>query len=486
MNLLKNYNIYLLAIVLAVLINIFSWHLPFFWDTILTSTITQYFFEHGFQNLMVPAEFDAGHPPLFYVYVSCIYLILGKNLMATHLSMLPFTILGIISFIQLLHYFFFSKKQQFIGVILFFSIPAVITQQTLVSYDAVLLSLYLAALVSYLNNKKILFSFILIGIVGITLRGLFCLVALSSTIFFISNNIKSSSNELNGADRHPELVSGSINKMNFKSWFKWNVYFVPALVIIASWYSYHYTQTGWFFATPSEGWSEQRGFVDGFGLFKNGVSIARSFFDLGIVLLSFLSLFYFLQKRKLDTFTLLWLIPAILFSISFLPFTNPINHRYFLVVYVLMLFPVIQFLSNRRIVYTVLTTCILLLGHLQIYPVPISNGWDCTLAYTSYHKCIDDFNRTCEKVWFDERKNTATVFPMNASLKQTDLKSDSYKMENINGKSIDEVDYVLFSNVGNDFSDEQIFQLKSWIQFYQVKHGLVEVILYQNPEISFK
>jgi hypothetical protein len=131
-------------------------------------------------------------------------------------------------------------------------------------------------------------------------------------------------------------------------------------------------------------------------------------------------------------------------------------------------------------------TSILLLGHLQIYPVPISNGWDCTLAYTSYHKCIDDFNRTCEKVWFDERKNTATVFPMNASLKQTDLKSDSYKMENINGKSIDEVDYVLFSNVGNDFSDEQIIQLKSWIQFYQVKHGLVEVILYQNPEISFK
>ena len=136
---------------------------------------------------MVPAEFDAGHPPLFYVYVSCIYLILGKNLMAAHLSMLPFTILGIISFIQLLHYFSFSKKQQFIGVILFFSIPAVITQQTLVSYDAVLLSLYLAALVSYLNNKKILFSFILIGIVGITLRGLFCLAALSATIYFLEN-----------------------------------------------------------------------------------------------------------------------------------------------------------------------------------------------------------------------------------------------------------------------------------------------------------
>lgn len=430
---------------------------------------------------MVPAEFDAGHPPLFYVYVSCCYLILGKNLMAAHLSMLPFTILGIISFIKLLHYFSLSKKQQFFGIILFFSIPAVITQNTLVSYDAVLLSLYLAALVAFFKNKKILFSFILIGIVGITLRGLFCLAALSATIFFISNNINSS-NELNNAVRHPELVSGSIFKMNFKNWFKWNLYFVAALVIIASWYIYHYIQTGWFFATPSEGWSEQRGFVDGFGLFKNGISIARSFFDLGIVLLSFLSLFYFIQKRKLDAFTLLWLIPAIVFSISFLPFTNPINHRYFLIVYVLMLIPVIQFLSNRRIVYTVLTACILLVGHLQIYPVPISNGWDCTLAHVSYFKSKEKTDFLLKNNIRFINKNIGTVFPMNASLYQTNMTKDTAKMFNANGKSIDSIDYVLFSNVGNDFSVEQIKQLKSWRVLYSFKSGFACMILYENPK----
>ena len=430
---------------------------------------------------MVPAEFDAGHPPLFYVYVSCCYLILGKNLMAAHLSMLPFTILGIISFIKLLHYFSLSKKQQFFGIILFFSIPAVITQNTLVSYDAVLLSLYLAALVAFFKNKKILFSFILIGIVGITLRGLFCLAALSATIFFISNNINSS-NELNNAVRHPELVSGSIFKMNFKNWFKWNLYFVAALVIIASWYIYHYIQTGWFFATPSEGWSEQRGFVDGFGLFKNGISIARSFFDLGIVLLSFLSLFYFIQKRKLDAFTLLWLIPAIVFSISFLPFTNPINHRYFLIVYVLMLIPVIQFLSNRRIVYTVLTACILLVGHLQIYPVPISNGWDCTLAHVSYFKSKEKTDFLLKNHIRFINKNIGTVFPMNASLYQTNMTKDTAKMFNANGKSIDSIDYVLFSNVGNDFSVEQIKQLKSWRVLYSFKSGFACMILYENPK----
>jgi hypothetical protein len=66
-----NKNSFILAFVLSVTINTVSWQLPFFWDTILTSTITQFFFENGFGNFITPADFDAGHPPLFYSYVTC-------------------------------------------------------------------------------------------------------------------------------------------------------------------------------------------------------------------------------------------------------------------------------------------------------------------------------------------------------------------------------------------------------------------------------
>lgn len=447
----------MLAIVLAILLNVFSWHLPFFWDTILTSTITQHFYEHGFQGFITPAQLDAGHPPLFYIYVTYFYHLFGKNLFAAHLSMLPFTILGIISFIQLLQHFLFSKQQQIFGVVLFFAIPAVITQNTLVSYDAVLLSLYLAALVSYFKNRKILFSIVLIGMLGVSLRGLFCVVSLSVTIYFLQ-------------------------RRNFTSWFKWNVLLVPSIVLAVSWYLYHYSQTGWLFATKAEGWTKQRGLADAMGLFKNGISIARCFFDLGIVILSFLSLFYFLQNKKVDNYTLLWLIPAIIFSIAFLPFTNPINHRYFLIVYVLMLLPVIQFLSNRRILYSVLAVFILLLGHLQIYPVPISNGWDCTLAHISYFKCREKTNFLLEHHTRFINKRIGTVFPMNTSLYQTNMIIDSATILNVNGKSIDSIQYVLFSNIGNDFSNEQIKTLKSWKEQYNIKSGLVNMILYQNPK----
>ena len=126
----QNKNIYLLGIVLAIVVNVFSWHLPFFWDTILTSTITQHFYEYGFGNFISPSQYDAGHPPFFYIYVTGFYHIFGKNLFAAHLSILPFTILGIVSFIQLLQHFSFTKKQQIFGVVLYFSIPAIISQNS--------------------------------------------------------------------------------------------------------------------------------------------------------------------------------------------------------------------------------------------------------------------------------------------------------------------------------------------------------------------
>lgn len=443
------------------MISAISWDLPFFWDTILTSTVTQHFYNSGFQNFIIPTELDAGHPPLFYIYLTFLYHIFGKSLCVAHLSVLPFTILGIVSFLRLLNYFSFSKKQQFVGVVLYFSIPAVITQNTLVSYDAVLLSLYLTALIAYLKNNRILFVFVLLGIIGITLRGIFCLTALSVTIYFSEHR-------------------------NIKIWFKWNLLFLPAIVFAGIWYYYHYTQTGWFFATTSLGWSEQRGITDVKGFLRNFISTTRCFFDLGIVILSCLSIFYFIQKKKIEFFTLLWLIPAVIFSASFLPFRNPINHRYFLIVFVLMLLPVIQFLSERNRIYKVLTTLILLVGHFQIYPVPISNGWDCTLVYLSYVSAKDDFDNLNARDLRIDKSKVGTVFPMNTSLLQTNMSSDTIRLINVNGKDIDSLPFILYSNVGNDFSDKQINQLKNWTSIASFNRNQIDMILYKNPSLNLK
>ena len=64
---------------------------------------------------------------------------------------------------------------------------------------------------------------------------------------------------------------------------------------------------------------------------------------------------------------------------------------------------------------------------------------------------------------------------------------DTLRLINVNTKSIDSISSILYSNVGNDFSDEQIKQLKKWNTHATFKHGLVEIILlYQNPKNNSK
>lgn len=442
------------------MLNIYSCKLPFFWDTILTSTITQYFYHHGFQNFIIPAQLDAGHPPLFYIYFTTLYHLFGDNLMTAHWGMLPFSILGIGAFIRLMHIFSFDRKQQYVGILLFFAIPAVATQYTLISYDAALLSLYLAALVAYFDQKKVLFSILLIILLGVSMRGLFCLIALSSTIFFIEKN---------------KIIS----------WLKWNLYMLPSVVFIIIWYAYHYQQTGWLFATNAEGWAQQRSFVDIKGLLKNGFSIARCFIDYGIIILSLISIFYWINSKKINQFTILWLVPFVLFTIGFLPFSNPINHRYFLIIYTLMLFPVVQFLSIRKTIFSFCTIGILLIGHFLIYPVPISNGWDCTLLHTSYSINRNKMIKSIDKNKID-RTQIGTVFPMNTSLYQTDMTKDTTRMINIHGKDIQLSKYVLYSNVCNDFSDEQLLALKKWNPLLVKHFGMTNFILFENPTFYSK
>jgi hypothetical protein len=54
---------------------------------------------------------------------------------------------------------------------------------------------------------------------------------------------------------------------------------------------------------------------------------------------------------------------------------------------------------------------------------------------------------------------------------------------NINGKSIDSIPCILFSNIGNDFSNEQIEQLQKWDTIYRSQEGLVYLVLLANPQI---
>jgi hypothetical protein len=61
---------------------------------------------------------------------------------------------------------------------------------------------------------------------------------------------------------------------------------------------------------------------------------------------------------------------------------------------------------------------------------------------------------------------------------------DTDKMNNVNGENLDSTQYILYSNIANDFSDEQLDELKEWKIIWQKKSVVCNMILYENPTIE--
>lgn len=443
--------VWVVAALLATGLNILSWQQPFFWDTLLTSSVVQHWLDAGPGNLILPARMDAGHPPLFYLYLWCWLKYLGARLWVAHLAMLPFTLAGVWAFLRILRHFNMRMRSLWTGLLLFFAIPAVAAQYSLVSYDAVLLTLYLLALLFYLEGRRGLFALALVMLAGITGRGLFAIGALGFTAL-------------------------SWHRASFR---KWLPACIPALGVYAGWYTYHDLQTGYIFA-PDNGWSEHRGLASAQQVFRNLVSIARTQFDLGIVVLFAANIAVYVRHRDMALRYWIWMIPLLVFSAAFIFLTNPVNHRYYLVVYVLMLIPVLRALEDRPLYQSVLLVIVLACGHFQIYPKGISNGWDCTLAHRPYHRLKKEALAFAEKQGL-VRQDAGSVFPMVTSPRQDAFSGDPVRLVNVHGEPVDSVPYVLYSNVGNDFSDEQLAALKRWRVLYTRHRGVVEMTWYENP-----
>jgi hypothetical protein len=80
-----------------------------------------------------------------------------------------------------------------------------------------------------------------------------------------------------------------------------------------------------------------------------------------------------------------------------------------------------------------------------------------------------------------ETENVATAFPNNMKQKYLLLNGSEEKHSELN---LDKNKYVLYSNIYNDFSDEQIDRLSNdFILEKEMKKRGVFIRLYRNPEI---
>ena len=443
------------------LLTLFSLHLPFFWDTTLTSNIAQWFYENGVGNLLPPTEWDAGHPTFFQIYIALIWKFFGKTLVVTHWIMFPFLLISLFFYLLIINELTSSNKVKTLSILFFLFHPYILTQATLISYDTVQITFFLITLYGIIQKEQ---KFLWIGILGLStcsIRGQVMAVAMCLSYFFIY----------------------------IKSW-KRNIFrVVVALLPIAVWHYYHYLQTGWFLSTPSELWSGQREVASFTQVFKNLFSISRAFFDYGMLGLTLVLGFVFLRfgfrfeqaaGKKILIVTLaltLFLILPMLFS------TNPIGHRYFIPIHIGMLLLLLtqwEKLKKQSFAFTFILICFLT-GHFWLYPKKISNGWDVSLSYIIYEKNRKELTQYLAEnnISFSE---IASSFPLFNSLKQTNLLEDNTRMHDITEMGVIDAKYIAYSSVCNDMRDVMNFEvLKDYERVRQFGlYAKTSIILYKR------
>ena len=464
---------YLFAFCYCILTLLVS-HNPFFWDTIqLASKHAHWFYENGFGNLIFPNELDSGNHPTFGIYLAATWKIFGKSLPVSHFAMLPFLI-GIVFQLQALVRKFFPPTTFIqIGIILVVLIePTLLGQSVLVSPDIVLVFFYLLCINAVLSQNRLLLAVALIGLANISMRGsMMVLAVLICDLVLTSAYFK--------PDRAIPLM-------------KTVPAYIPAIIIICTWYLYHYYQTGWIGYHSRSPWQGSFSMVSNIREFYQSVKmLLYVLFDYGKIvvwlILGIILFTKFKQKTvfdaKLKQLLILFIVPLIILCPTKLFYVGLMQSRYYLPVFIflimLTLYLIIH-LQSRIYGYILygLVFLSLFTGHFWVYPERISQNWDGTLAHLPYY----DLRKKMIN-YIDEQNipyiSIGSEFPNLSKFKFTDLSDDTGAFA---PKNLDKNKYVFYSNVFNGFTVDELEALHSkWIMEKKFSSWNVYVKLYKNP-----
>lgn len=451
---------------------LFSLKNPFFWDSVLLSSrYAQWFLDTNFREIFFPSKIDAGYPPVYGMFLAACWKLFGRSLEASHLVMLPF-VLGIVHQVLQLSRKFFPVRFAPFAALLLLADPTLMAQCTQVAPDVLLVFLYLFCLNRILENQRGVLMLALIFLGLLSPRGTIAVACLFFTDVF-----------------QWLIYSG---KKDLKSVLSLALPYVPATLIVCGWLLLHYLHTGWIGVNPDPNWSWHTGsqFAGFTGILRNIGLLIWRMIDFGriavwLVLGLILAAYYF-RKQKLppQTWQLVsfFLPPLLIFSLVLLPYTNPVGHRYYLVVYLfvalLTFYLLVQIRGNfpRKAAFGFMLL-VLLTGHFWVYPDKVAKGWDASLAHLPYFElrrnAIDFLDKTGISV-----SETGSDFPNLYPIGIADLSTDTRSFK---AKDLQTDRYVLYSNVFNGFTDEELLALQTeWEPIKIWKKRQVKVIVYKR------
>ena len=470
---LFSWRIYWILLVISFAIFLISKDFILFWDTIqFGGKHPLYYFENLFSadnwevsNLFLPGEIDSGHCPVFGIYLAIVWKFIGKSLLNAHFAMLPFVFLSLIFAFKLGCKWIEDSSIAMICPLLIILIPQSISQFMLVSPDVVLLAFFLMSLYGLKAGSPRLLVGASIGLGLISNRGSLLVIAL--VLWHLASNINATHR------KNLYLISS----------------FIPALIAILSYQVLHKILTGWSGLHVDMPWLESFKMVGVEGVLKNvGIYIWR-LSDFGMIFI-WLGLIWQFAMNKVQfihcELSKLLLILISIFALVTIPFSGLMQHRYFLPIYVLA--SVIFFKNvyinrhiksyfKKEIVVAIGITIGLITGNFWIYPNSVSQGWDSTLAHLPYYSLQSEMTMSIEKRGIDIGE-VGTEFPMRSSFKELFLNEDirQYPRKNLSSQN-----YILWSNVCNDYSLSEIKELQAaWKPVVELEKLGVKMKLYQK------
>ena len=435
-------SIYPFLIFLTVLTFFVSDHI-FFWDTVqLGAKHGLHFYNTQFSELLLPDALDSGHVPVFGMYLALVWTIFGKSVVVSHFAMLPFLV-GIVFQSSYLIKRYVPNNYIFLAISIFLLEPTLLAQSVLVSPDVPLVFFFLLALNNVLNNNRIFLALGITGLFLISMRG--GMISFALLLLDLNFNFR-------------KFRSHQLMVLIKMSWS-----YLPGFLLFCGYNYYHYSQKHWIGYHDASPWAGSFQHANFSGIIKNVVVLSWRLLDFGRVFLWLAGLWlvlkhftHFKKDVKFKELITIFFVVLICSSISFLLYKGLSAHRYLLPVYLTFALLVIYMLFNstpiRKIWITTVLCLGLLSGHFWVYPAGISQGWDASLAHLPYYKLRQQILEDM-KIKNISISEVACVFPNNGEQRYMDLSESNIKHSAFDHE---QSKYVLYSNVYNDFTDEDI------------------------------
>ena len=350
--------------------------------------------------------------------------------------------------------------------------PCLAGQAVLVTPDIVVVFFFLMSLDGIFNDKRKILAFGIIGLCLISMRGIMVAAAIFSLDFL---------NYFFLLKKEFKLKSIVVNTIPY----------MFGVGLGLSFLFFHYLETGWIGYHKNSPWAPAFEKVDFIGAVKNIMVLGWRILDFGRVFLWLILLFLgfniFRKRQQLDfkTKQLLILFAALIFFLTpaLIIHKMLLGHRYLLPIFLLIDFIAVYFIfkyvKRREWKIAFFTICIvgLFMGNYWVYPNKISQGWDSTLAHLPYYELRNEMTDfiEAEEIPFDK---IGSAFPNLLSLKYIDLRKEEKHFEE---KNLNEQPYIFYSNIFNDFTDEEIDDLEqNWKVVKELRNLNVCIILYQK------